>query len=182
MSKEAIYAQTNKLQYSNSMGEKILENKVTPKIVKKEENQVSEGIIKRENTVIAILLTEGIKAYEKIKNTITIEDFKYEKNKEILKKMYCELEKGNSNINSVLDTVTNEEELTHITKIMADDYNIQDIEKAIIDLVNIYEKEKMINRRNTILSNLEDSSLSQEERASLERELSSIIIKLAKFK
>ena len=126
--------------------------------------------------------TEGIKAYEKIKNTITIEDFKYEKNKEILKKMYCELEKGNSNINSVLDTVTNEEELTHITKIMADDYNIQDIEKAIIDLVNIYEKEKMINRRNTILSNLEDSSLSQEERASLERELSSIIIKLAKFK
>lgn len=182
VSKEAIYAQTNKLQYSNSMGEKILENKVTPKIVKKEENQVSEGIIKRENTVIAILLTEGIKAYEKIKNTITIEDFKYEKNKEILKKMYCELEKGNSNINSVLDTVTNEEELTHITKIMADDYNIQDIEKAIIDLVNIYEKEKMINRRNTILSNLEDSSLSQEERASLERELSSIIIKLAKFK
>ncbi len=182
VSKEAIYAQTNKLQYSNSVGEKILENKVTPKIVKKEGNQVSEGVIRRENTVIAILLTEGIKAYEKIKNTITIEDFKYEKNKEILKKLYCELEKGNSNINSVLDTVTNEEELTHITKIMADDYNIQDIQKAIIDVVNIYEKEKMINRRNTILSNLDNSSLSQEERASLERELSSIIIKLAKFK
>jgi len=182
VSKEAIYAQTNKLQYSNSVGEKVLEKKITPKVVKKEENEVSEGIIRRENTVIAILLTEGIKAYEKIKNTITIEDFKYEKNKEILKKLYCELEKGNSNINSVLDTVTNEEELTHITKIMADDYNIQDIEKAIIDLINIYEKEKMINRRNTILSNLENSSLSQEERASLEKELSQLIIKLAKFK
>lgn len=182
VSKEAIYAQTNKLQYSNSVGKKILEKKVTPKVVKKEETQVSDAVIRRENTVIAILLTEGNKAYEKIKNTITIEDFKYEKNKEILKKLYCELEKGNSNINSVLDTVTNEEELTHITKIMADDYNIQDIDKAIIDLVNIYEKEKMINRRNTILSNLENVGLSQEERASLEKELSSVIIKLAKFK
>jgi len=182
VSKEAIYAQTNKLQYSNSVGEKVLERKVTPKAVKKEEVEVSDAVIRRENTVIAILLTEGLKAYEKIKNTITIEDFKYEKNKEILKKLYCELEKGNSNINSVLDTVTNEEELTHITKIMADDYNIQDIEKAIIDLVNIYEKEKMINRRNTILSNLESAGISQEERASLEKELSSIIIKLAKFK
>jgi len=182
VSKEAIYAQTNKLQYSNSVGEKVLERKATPKPTKKEDTEISEGIIKRENTVIAILLTEGIKAYEKIKNTITIEDFKYEKNKEILKKLYCELEKGNSNINSVLDTVNNEEELTHITKIMAEDYNIQDIDKAIIDLVNIYEKEKMINRRNTILSNLDNSNLSQEERASLERELSSIIIKLAKFK
>ena len=129
-----------------------------------------------------ILLTEGIKAYEKIKNIITIEDFKYEKNKEILKKLYCELEKGNSNINSVLDTVTNDEELAHITKIMADDYNIQDIDKAIIDLANIYEKEKMINRRNTILSELENSNLLQEERASLEKELSNVIIKLAKFK
>ena len=182
VSKEAIYAQTNKLQYSNSVGEKILEKKVTPKIVKKEEAEVSDAVIRRENTVIAILLTEGMKAYQKLKNIITIEDFKYEKNKEILKKLYCELEKGNSNINSVLDTVTNEEELNHITKIMADDYNIQDIEKAIIDLVSIYEKEKMINRRNTILSDLDNSNLTQDQRASLEKELSNVIIKLAKFK
>ena len=182
VSKEAIYAQTNKLQYSNSVGEKILEKKVTPKIVKKEEAEVSDAVIRRENTVIAILLTEGMKAYQKLKNIITIEDFKYEKNKEILKKLYCELEKGNSNINSVLDTVTNEEELNHITKIMADDYNIQDIEKAIIDLVSIYEKEKMITRRNTILSDLDNSNLTQDQRASLEKELSNVIIKLAKFK
>ena len=182
VSKEAIYAQTNKLQYSNSVGEKVLDRKIAPKIIKKEENEVSDGVIKRENTLIAILLMEGIKAYEKIKNTIAIEDFKYEKNKEILKKLYCELEKGNSNINSVLDTLTQEEELTHITKIMAEDYNIQDTEKAIIDLLNIYEKEKMINRRNIILSTLDNSNLSQEERASLERELSGLIIKLAKFK
>lgn len=182
VSKEAIYAQTNKLQYSNSVGEKVLEKKVTPKVIKKETSEISEAVIKRENMVIAILLTEGLNAYKKIKNTITIEDFKYEKNKEILKKLYCELEKGNSNTNSILDTVTDEQELNHITKIMADDYNIQDIEKAIVDLINIYEKEKMINKRNEILSKLDNSGLTQEERESLEKELSNIIIKLAKFK
>lgn len=182
VSKEAIYAQTNKLQYSNSTGEKVLEKKITPKVVKKEISEISEAVIKRENTVIAILLTEGLNAYEKIKNTITIEDFKYEKNKEILKKLYCELEKGNSNINSILDTVTDEQKLNHVTKIMADDYNIQDVEKATIDLINIYEKEKMINKRNEILAKLDNSGLTQEERASLEKELSNVIIKLAKFK
>lgn len=182
VSKEAIYAQTNKLQYSNSVGEKVLEKKITPKAIKKETSEISEAVIKRENMLIAILLTEGLNAYKKIKNTITIEDFKYEKNKEILKKLYCELEKGNSNTNSILDTVTDEQELNHITKIMADDYNIQDIEKATVDLINIYEKEKMINKRNEILSKLDNSGLTQEERASLEKELSNIIIKLAKFK
>ncbi len=182
VSKEAIYAQTNKLQYSNTVGEKILEKKVTQKFIKKEETQISEAVIKRENTIISILLTKGKEAYEKIKNTIILEDFKYEINKEILKKLYCEFEKGNSNINSILDTLTNEEELKHITRIMADDYNIQDMEKAILDLISVYEKEKMINRRNTILSNLEASGLTQEERASLEKELSNIVIKLAKFK
>ena len=75
-----------------------------------------------------------------------------------------------------------EEILNHITKLMADDYNIQDINKAIIDIINIYEKEKMITKRNQLLEKLEDKSLTKEERASLEMDLSSIIIKLVRFK
>jgi len=182
VSKEAIYAQTNKLQYSASTGEKVLERKVLPKVEKKEQNEISEAIIRRENMVISILLTAGNDAYNKLKDLITIQTFKHDKNKEILKKLYAEFEKGNSNINSVLDALNDEEQLNHITKIMADDYNIQDMDKAIIDIINIYEKEKIISRRNEILSNLEDKNLTKEERASLETELSNIIIKLAKFK
>lgn len=182
VSKEALYAQTNKLQYSNSVGEKILEKKVAPKVVKKQEDVVSEAVIKRENMVLAILMTEGIKAYEKIKTVITIDEFKYEVNREILKKLYDEFEKGNININNILDGMQNEESLNQITKIMADDYNIQDIDKATLDIINIYEKEKAINRRNNILVKLDDKNLTKEERASLESELSSIIIKLARFK
>jgi len=182
VSKEAIYAETNKLQYSNSIGEKVLERKVTPKIVKKENNEISDSIIRRENMVISILLTEGNKAYNKIKDIITLDTFKDEQNKEILKKLYAEFEKGNSNINNILDTITNENEINYITRILAEDYNIQDIEKAIIDVITIYEKEKIVYRRNEILSNLEDKNLTKNERASLEKELKDVIIRLAKFK
>lgn len=182
VSKEAIYAQTNKLQYSNSVGEKVLEKKVTPRIVHKQEEKVTEAVIKRENMVLAILLTEGYKAYEKIKEVITVDEFKYEVNRKILKNLYDEFEKGNSNINNVLDNLQDEEQVNQITKIMADDYDIQDMAKATLDVINIYEKEKNINKRNQILKELENQDLTKEERASLESELSNIIIKLARFK
>ena len=182
VSREAIYAQTNKLKYSNSVGEKVLERKVAQKVNNKDTNKVSDSIIKRENMVLAILMTEGMKAYEKIKTVLSIDEFKYEVNKQILKKLYDEFEKGNSNINNILDNLQDENILNQITKIMADDYDIQDINKAIIDIVNIYEKEKLINKRNKILNDLENTSLSIDDRLILEKELSNIIIKLAKFK
>lgn len=182
VSKEAIYAQTNKLQYSNSVGEKVLEQKNAPKIPTKKDDNINEGIIKRENMVLAILMTEGIKAYEKIKEVVNINEFKYEVNKQILKKMYDEFEKGNSNINNILDGIQDDETLNQITKIMADDYNIQDINKAILDIVNIYEKEKIISRRNEIIEELDNKELTKEEREKLENELSNIIIKLARIK
>ena len=182
VSKEAIYAQTNKLQYSNSVGEKVLEQKVAPKVQIKKDESITEGVIKRENMVLAILMTEGIKAYEKIKCVVNIEEFKYEVIKQILKRLYDEFEKGNSNINGILDSIQDEEILKQITKIMADDYNIQDMNKATLDIINIYEKEKTISRRNQIIEKLDNKDLGEAERASLESELSSIIIKLARFK
>ena len=183
VSKEAIYAQTNKLQYANSSGKKILEKtNVKPKIIRKEETVISEDIIRRENMTIAILLNQGITAYEKMKNTVNVNSFKYELNKEILKKLYAEFEKGNSNINSILDTLQDEQEINQITKIMADDYEISDMNKAITDILKIYEKEKLVDQRSQILSSLENDKLTKEERASLENQLNDIILKLVKFK
>ena len=184
VSKEAIYAQTNKLQYSNSVGEKILEkpNLVINTHRKNGNSEISETVINRENMVIAILLTEGIKLYEKFKQVITADEFKYPVNKEILQKIYDEFEKGNDNINSILDSLQDEEILKQITKIMADDYDIQDMNKAVLDVIKIYEKEKIISRRNKVLSLLENTNITNDEKASLEKELSDIIIKLARFK
>ena len=102
--------------------------------------------------------------------------------KQILKKLYDEFEKGNSNTNNVLDQIKDENELAQITKIMADDYDIKDMDKAILDIINIYQKEKLLNKKKQILIDLENKNLTKEEMASLENSLSKIIIKLARFK
>ena len=116
-----------------------------------------------------------------IKQNINIEDFQYEINKKIAQKLYEEFEKGNSNINSIMDEL-NEEEQNHITTIMmSDNYEINDIEKAIDDILQSYEKEKLNSRKIEILGLLE-SDITQQSRKKLEKALSNIIINLAKIK
>ncbi len=181
ISKEAIYAEVNKLTYAGAKSEKILE-KVKPVISHKktEENQISQAIKKRENTIISILLTGDINIFRVMRQNIKIEDFKDPINQEIAKKLYEELEKGNSNINSVIDTL-GEEEQNHITEIMADDYEIEDVEKAIDDILQSYEKDKLNSRKYEVVKLLE-GNLETNQKKELEKELNEIIIRLAKMK
>lgn len=134
ISKEAIYAEVNKLLYSGNEGQKTLEKR--KRVVPKKENfqEVSQNIKKRENMILSILLTGNLNLYEIIKQNIQPEEFKDNLNQEIAKKLYEEFKKGNSNINGILDKLT-EEEQSHVTEIMADDYEIQDMEKAIDDVI-----------------------------------------------
>ncbi len=181
ISKEAIYAEVNKLTYSANKSEKVLEkNKpvITHKKIQKE--QVSKAVRKRENTIISILLIGDLNIFEIIRQNIKIEDFKDEINKSIASKLYEEFSKRNNNINSIIDALEPEEQ-SHITEIMADDYEIKDVEKAIDDIMQSYEKEKLNNRKFEILEMLE-KDINQEEKKSLEKELNDIIIKLARIK
>ncbi len=184
ISKEAIYAEVNKLSYENKQGEKVLD-KARPVVrhVTVPKTEVSEAVKRRENTVLAILLNGDLNVYQIIKQNITVEDFKDETNKKIAKKLYEELEKGNSNINGILDSL-GEEEQNHITEILADDYEIDDVEKAIDDVMRSYEKDKLNDRKFKILETLENKELNlgQEEKNKLGKELSDIIVRLAKMK
>ena len=181
ISKEAIYSEVNKLTYSKKSDEKVLEKK-KPVLVHKNENivQISEAVKRRENTILSILLTENINFFEVIKQNMKPEDFKDELNKKIAKKLYEELEKGNSNINAILDEMTGEEQ-NHITEIMAMDYEIEDMEKAIDDIMQSYEKEKLNQRKLEIIELLEKQT-EEEQKKSLEKELNDIIIKLVKLR
>lgn len=180
ISKEAIYAEVNKLTYVGTKSEKMLE-KTKPVIThKKKQEEIPGTIIKRENTVLAILLTGDSNVFQIIKQNIQIEDFKDTINQEIAKKLYEEFEKGNSNINSVIDAL-GEEEQSHITEIMADDYEIDDLEKAMDDIMQGYERDKLNSRKFEIIELLE-GNLEANQKRELEKELSEIIIRLAKIK
>ena len=181
ISKEAIYAEVNKLTYKNDKSEKILE-KAKPVITHKkvETKEVPQAIKRRENTIISILLSGDLSIFEIIKQTITPEDFQDEINHEIAKKLYEEFEKGNSNINGIIDTLEQEQH-NQITMIMAEDYEIENLEKAIDDIIQAYKRDKLNNRKLEILELLEQTS-NNEEKKELEKELSNIIITLARIK
>lgn len=181
ISKEAIYAEVNKLTYVGAKGEKVLEkSKPVVQYQKIEKVEVSKAIKKRENTVLSILLMGDLNIFQIIKQNIEIKDFKDELNQQIAKKLYEEFEKGNSNINGILDNLV-EEEQNHITAILAEDYGIEDVEKAIDDIMQSYEKDKLTQRKFEIVELIE-TNIDENQKRELGKELSEIIIRLAKIK
>lgn len=184
ISKEAIYAEVNKIIYSSTKSEKILqnkENKIKDKTEKKEKDlKIDKDLNKRENTIIALLLDANTTVFKKIREKIKPEDFRSEINQKIAKQLYIELEKENSNINRLIDTFS-EEIKNYITMVMATDYEIENIEKAVEDILLKYEKEKLNYRKKEILKQLEIEQ-DEKEKNELGKELSNIIIALAKIK
>ena len=87
ISKEAIYAEVNKLTYEGKQAEKVLDRgRPVIRHVNVDKIEVSETVKRRENTVLAILLNGDLNIYKIIRENITVEDFKDETNKNIAKK------------------------------------------------------------------------------------------------
>lgn len=181
ISKEAIFGQVNKLQYMDKSKETL--NSAKPVVLAKKEKKddtISEEIIKRENTIIAILINTP-ETYREIKQNMGVEDFKYDINKKIINALYEELERENSNISLVLDRIEDENIKNHLTAIMAEDYGITDNKKAIQDIFKKYEREKLEKRRDEII-NYAATEQDAEKKKVLSRELNDIILKLVKLK
>ena len=182
ISKEAIYSEINKIKYTNTSKQKEPENVIRrAKPVKV--SKVDDSVIKKENVVIYLLLNYPEESTEKIRNNLLETDFKYETNKKIINKLYELIDKKEKISSEVLNYFADDDEITsHMTMLMADDYEIGDVDKCIDDIINSYNKERLIDRRNDIIQSLESNELTKEEKASLEKELSSIVMKLARMK
>ena len=181
ISKEAIYGEVNKLAYNKTSDRKVLEKAPIKNFIKKENSEkIDEAIIKREKMVIYILLNYPEESYSALKDIITADDMKSKMNKEILTKIYEQYSK--KNMGNILDLFTEEDSINYLSGIMADDFGVTDVAKCIEDLISTYNREKLTNRRNDILKQLESANLSAEDSRMLERELNEIILKLAKVK
>ena len=112
ISKEAIYAEVNKLIYVGTKEDKISQNKnreirsVTRE--QKNNDNIGEDLKRRENTIIALLLDANTNIFQKIKEHIKPEDFKDETNRKIAEQLYIELDKSETNINKLIDTFDEE--------------------------------------------------------------------------
>ena len=181
ISKEAIYAEINKIKYVNKSKENENDKKPKANIERKKDSKIDEATIRRENVIIYLLINGNSQERENIKNNIKKEDLKYMLNQQLIEKIYEAIEQ-NKEVNNILDSMEDKDLISHFTSLMADDYEISDNSKCIEDIITSYNKERIIERRNEILTKLEDKNNSKEEIASFERELSEIILQLAKMK
>ena len=182
ISKEAIYGEVNKLVYKKDNDKKVLESTQIKNLLRKENTEkIDESIIKREKMVIYILVNYPQESYEKIKDTILVDNIKAEINKKIISKIYELYAQGKTS--NILDNFDDEEIINYLSGIMADDFGILDINKCIEDLLTTYNKEKLVNRRNEIIKKLENTdNMTKEEIHELEENLNDVILKLAKVK
>ena len=181
ISKEAIYAEVNKLAYSKAPSKEILNRKINSSAIKTEE--ISEAIIKREKMILYLLINNYDEAFEKITKEITEEDFKVEINKKIFKAIVDAKDANKDNILSIVSNIEDQDLQAHISEIMVTDYEITSVEKCIEDIIIIYNKERLNNRKMEIIKKLDNTEkLTEEEIAKLETELNNIIIELAKKK
>ena len=181
ISKEAIYSEINKKLYSaKGASAKILEAK--PNIVRpKQEEKVDEQTSRREQMVIYLLINYPKESLNRIKQIVSIESIKSEKNKNIIQTLYNKLSPDESSDN-VLNWFEDNDIINYISGILAYDFEISDVEKGIEDIEKVYKKENLIARRNEIINKLNDNTISKEEATNLGKELNNIIINLAKIK
>lgn len=185
VSKDAIYAEINKLLYANSRTEQKLEKKVVPVKnipIQQDEQPVDVKTKRLESLVIYLLINYPDKSFERLKKLIDNNVIKIERNKAIINKLYEEHEKGNINIENILDLFDDEITVNYLSGIMSSDFEITDVDKCIEDVLVTYRKELLLQRRNEILGKIDNSNLTKEEVANLEAQLNEVIIQLAKIK
>ncbi len=185
VSKDAIYAEINKLLYANSRTEQKLEKKVVPVksvLIQQDEQPVDVKTKRLESLVIYLLINYPDKSFERLKKLIDNNVIKIERNKAIINKLYEEHEKGNINIENILDLFEDEITVNYLSGIMSSDFEITDVDKCIEDVLVTYRKELLLQRRNEILGKIDNSNLTKEEVANLEAQLNEVIIQLAKIK
>ena len=107
---------------------------------------------------------------------------KDKRNRQIISTIYGKYSENASSEN-LIDWFRDEDMANYISGILVEDYEINDVNKAINDLEKIYLREQKIAKRNELLKKLDNKEkLSQEELKEVENELNSVIIDLARMK
>ena len=172
ISKEAIYAEINKNLYK-SRNEKTLTKSIPKKI---NSNVVSEAVLKREKMILYLLINHFEDAYEPIVTNIMPDDFKSEINKKIFQIILESTVESSDKVLQLISNVEDEEIQSNVSEILVTDYGIESVKKCIEDVIKIYNKDKITNRKLEIIKKMEEPSISDKERKALEEELNNIMI------
>lgn len=182
ISKEAIFAEVNKILYSKQdSSQKILIKPIPDK--KEEVNQeIDKAELEREKMILYFLINNYEEIGEKIVSNIVLEDIIVEKYKKIYNKILEFIQIGNTNICSQLNNIEDEDIQSALSEIMVSEYEVNSSKKFVEDIINNYDRNKLLARKDELLLEINNKNLAKEEISKLEKELNSIIIELAKMK
>lgn len=179
ISTEAIQSEINKLT-NKEPDKKKIEN--TSVIIKKnEEKQIDENVLRREKMLIYLLINYSDKTFKRISSVVKSDYIQDSKNKEIIDKIFEKL-KENQNPDDALNWFEDQEIVSYLAGVLSNDFEINDVDKAIEDVEKTYLKEAKILRRDEIIEILKSPELDKDEKANLEKELNNIIIDLVRMK
>ena len=181
ISKEAIYGEVNKRASNKVDDVKVLERNRAPIIKKMKEVVVDETTMRREKMLIYLLINNSAQSLEKLKKIVKVDLIKDEENREIISTIY-ERSNTDATVDEILDWF-DEEEVNYLSGIIATDFEINDVNKAIEDIEKLYLKEGKIAKRDEIIEKLSDKgNLSEGEITQLEKDLNDVIIEIAKMR
>ena len=181
ISREAIYSEVNKILYKNDVTINNNQKSATKKEAE-EKNPVDEAALKRENLIIYLLINNTKDAFVKLITNIGLEDFKNEYNRIIFEKIKEIEDVSEAKVMKTIANIEDENLQRHVSELMVSDYEITSVQKCIDELLLTYNKDRLNNRKLEIIKALERKDLNKEEVASLEQELSTIIVELARRK
>lgn len=181
ISKEAIFAEVKKLTNKNT--NKYNSNIVKPiELKSNNEEKVDEKTLRQEKMLIYLLANYPNESYKSISSVADVSLIKDKRNRQIISTIYGKYSENASSEN-LIDWFRDEDMANYISGILVEDYEINDVNKAINDLEKIYLREQKIAKRNELLKKLDNKEkLSQEELKEVENELNSVIIDLARMK
>ena len=182
ISKEAIYAEVNKETYKSRNNESKALKRNIPKEHSESNEKILETVQKREKMILYLLINYYEDVIEDITSNIVKEDFKMKVNAKIFEIITESKVKNKDQILQNLLNIEDSEIQSQISEIMLSDYEIASVEKCIEDVIISYTKDRLNLRKIEILKELENSNLDREKAKILEKELSNIIVELAKIK
>lgn len=179
ISTEAIQSEINKLT-NKEPDKKKIEN--TSVIIKKnEEKTIDENVLRREKMLIYLLINYSDKTFKRISSVVKSDYIQDTSNKIIIGKIFEKLQ-DNQNPEDVLNWFEDQDMVSYLAGVLSNDFEINDVDKAIEDVEKTYLKEAKILRRDEIIEILKSPELDKDEKANLEKELNNIIIDLVRMK
>ena len=179
ISTEAIQSEINKLT-NKEPDKKKIEN--TSVIIKKnEEKTIDENVLRREKMLIYLLINYSDKTFKRISSVVKTDYIQDASNKIIIDKIFEKLQES-QNPEDVLNWFEDQEMVSYLAGVLSNDFEINDVDKAIEDVEKTYLKEAKISRRDEIIEILKSPELDKDEKANLEKELNNIIIDLVRMK